>query len=150
VPEVLRYMKSFVHFLLELEELWLQTRKRSEREQRILDALTQIRGQVMSNVRIADLQRAYAHAKLQVPSRLRLILSEYNILSTRRMTSREELRQFWQQTKEQLRTGRLTRIRLHTMVRNVWRELKLHTSFAISFSYNLMPSRPPQSTMVTE
>ena len=150
VPEVLRYLKSFVHFLLELEELWLQTRKRSEREQRILDALTQIRGEVMSNVRIADLQRAYAHAKLQVPSRLRLILSEYNILSTRRMTSREELRQFWQHTKEQLRAGRLTRIRLHTMVCNVWRELKLHTSFAINFSFNLMPSRPPQNTMAME
>ena len=128
----------------------LQTRKRNEREQRILDALAQMRGEVLSNVRIADLQRAYAHAKLQVPSRLRLMVSEYNILSIRHMTTRADLRQFWQHTKEQLRAGRLTRIRLHTMVRNVWRELKLHTSFAISFSFNLMPSRPPQDTMVLE
>ncbi len=149
VPEVLGYLKATLHFLLELEELWLQTRKRSDREQRLLDALAQIRGGVLGNVRIADLQRAYAHAKLQVPSRLRLVLSEYNILSIHRITTRKELRQFWQHTKEQLRTGRLTRIRLHTMVRNVWRELKLHTSFAISFSFNLMPSRP-RNTMVME
>ena len=151
VPEVLGYLKAFVHFLLELEELWLQTRKRSEREQRLLDALAQIRGevQVLSNVRIADLQRAYAHAKLQVPSRLRLVVSEYNILSIRRITTRQELRQFWQHTKEQLRSGRLTRIRLHTMVRNVWRELKLHTTFAFSFAFNLMPARP-RNTMVME
>ena len=150
VPEVLGYLKATVHFLLELEELWLQTRKRSEREQRLLDALAHIRGGVLSNVRIADLQSAYAHAKLQVPSRLRLVLSEYNILSIHRITTREELRQFWQHTKEQLRSGRLTKIRLHTMVRNVWRELKLHTSFAYSFAFNLMPSRPRQNTMAVE
>ena len=150
VPEVLGYLKATVHFLLELEELWLQTRKRSEREQRLLDALAQIRGGVLGNVRIADLQRAYAHAKLQVPSRLRLVLSEYNILSIRRITTREELRQFWQHTKEQLRSGRLTKIRLHTMVCNVWRELKLHTSFAYSFAFNLMPPRPPQKTMAVK
>ena len=150
VPEVLGYLKATVHFLLELEELWLQTRKRSEREQRLLDALAHIRGGVLSNVRIADLQRAYAHAKLQVPSRLRLVLGEYNILSIHRITTRAELRQFWQHTKEQLRSGRLTKIRLHTMVFNVWRELKLHTSFAYSFAFNLMPSRPRQNTMAVE
>ena len=105
--------------------------------------------QVLSNVRIADLQRAYAHAKLQVPSRLRLIAGEYNILSIRRITTRRELRQFWQHTKEQLRSGRLTKIRLHTMVCNVWRELKLHTTFAFSFAFNLMPARP-RNTMAME
>ena len=141
VPEVLGYMKAWVHFLLELEELWLQTRKRSEREQRLLEALASIRGGVLHNARIEELQLAYARAKLGVPSRLRLLLSKCNIWSIGRITSREELRQFWRHTKEQLRAGDVLRIQVHKMIQNLWRELKLHTGFAVSFAFNLLPSR---------
>ena len=141
LPQVLSYVKALAGFLLELEELWLQTRKRSEREQRLLEALAHIRGGVLANARIADLQRAYAHARLQVPSRLRLIASKCNIWSIGRMTSRAELRQFWQYTKEHLRSGRLTKIPFHTMVRNLWCELKLHVGFIVSFIFNLVPNQ---------
>ncbi|MBM3223396.1 MAG: radical SAM protein [Candidatus Tectomicrobia bacterium] len=148
VPEVLGYLKAWVHFLLELEELWLQTRKRSEREQRLLEALASIRGGVLHNARVEELQLAYARARLEVPSRLRLLLSQCNIWSIGRMTSREELRQFWRQTKEQLRTGNLLNIKLHKMVQNVWRELKLHTGFAVSFAFNLLPGRSEKQVVV--
>lgn len=148
VPEVLRYLKAWVHFLLELEELWLQTRKRSEREQRLLDALASIRGEVLHNARIEELQLAYARAKLEVPSRLRLAMSKCNIWSIGRMTSRQELRQFWQQTKEQLRNGNLFNIQVHKMVQNLWRELKLHTGFAVSFAFNLLPGRTEKQMVV--
>ena len=141
LPEVLGYLKAMGGFLLELEELWLQTRKRSEPEQRVLEALKHIRGGVLQNVRIADLQRAYAYAKLQVPSRLSLILSKCNILSIGRITSRQELRQFWQHTKEQLRAGRLWHIPVHKMIWNMWREIKLHTGFVVCFAFNLIPSQ---------
>jgi hypothetical protein len=140
-PEVLGYLKALGGFLLELEELWLQTRKRSEREQRLLEALKHIGGGVLQNVRIADLQRAYAYARLQVPSRFHLILSKCNILSIGRITSRQELRQFWQHTKEQVRAGRLLHIPVHKMIWNVWREIKLHTGFVVCFAFNLIPSQ---------
>jgi radical SAM superfamily enzyme YgiQ (UPF0313 family) len=139
VPEVLGYLKAWGHFLLELEELWLQTRKRSEREQRLLEALASIRGEVLGNVRIAELQLAYARARLQVPSRLRLLARKCNFWSLDLMTSREELRQFWQHTQQHLRRGNLLRIPVHKMLQYLWREVKLHTGFAVSFAFNLMP-----------
>jgi hypothetical protein len=148
VPEVLGYLKAWVHFLLELEELWLQTRKRSDREQRVLEALASIRGGVLHNARIEELQLAYARAKLEVPSRLRLLLSKCNIWSIGRITSREELRQFWGHTKEHLRTGHLLKIQVHKMVQNLWRELKLHTGFAVSFAFNLLPGPADKQIMV--
>lgn len=148
VPEVLAYLRAWIHFLLELEELWLQTRKRSEREERLLEALASIRGGVLHNARIEDLQLAYARAKLEVPSRLRLFLSKCNILSIGRITSRAELRQFWHHTKEHIREGRLLQIPVHKMVQNLWRELKLHTGFAMSFAFNLLPSRTDNTVIV--
>jgi Radical SAM superfamily len=141
VPEVLGYLRAGVHFLLELEELWLQTRKRSEREQRLLEALASIRGEVLGNVRIAELQLAYARAKLQVPSRLRLMARKCNFWSLDLMTSRQELQQFWRHTTQHLRRGNLLRIPVHKMLRYLWRELKLHTGFAVSFAFNLVPTR---------
>jgi hypothetical protein len=140
VPEVLRYIRAWVHFMLELEELWLQTRKRSEREQRLLEALASMRGGVLGNVRIKDLQLAYARARLEVPSRLRLLAKSWNIWSLDLMTSRAELRQFWQHTTTLLRTGRLFRLPLHKMLLNLWRECKLHTGFMVSFMFNLLPA----------
>ncbi len=148
VPEVLRYLKAGVHFMLELEELWLQTRKRSEREQRLLEALASIRGEMLHNAGIEELQLAYARAKLEVPSRIRLALSQCNICSIGRITSRAELRQFWHHTTEQFRTGNLLKIQVHKMVRSVWQEVKLHTGFAVSFAFNLLPGRAEKRMMV--
>jgi radical SAM superfamily enzyme YgiQ (UPF0313 family) len=139
VPEVLAYLKAWIHFLLELEELWLQTRKRSEREQRLLEALASIRGGVRDNIRVRDLQLAYARAKLQVPSRLHLMVKKCNIWSLDLMTSRAELRHLWQHTKEHLRTGNL--LKVPRMLQYLWREFKLHTGFAVSFAFNLVPTR---------
>ena len=119
----------------------MQTRKRSEREERLIEALTSIRGGVLHNARIEELQLAYARAKLAVPSRLRLFLSQCNIWSIGRMTSREALRQFWHHTKEHIRAGNILKIPVHKMVQNLWRALKLHTGFAVSFAFNLLPTR---------
>jgi radical SAM superfamily enzyme YgiQ (UPF0313 family) len=148
LPETMRYMKAWFQFLLELEELWLQTRKRSEREQRLIEALASIRGGVVHNPRIEELQQAYARAKLQVPSRLRLLAHKCNIWSINLTTSRQELRQFWQQINALLHSGKLARIPVHKLVRNVWYEIKLHTGFGISFIFNLVPSHRDRSVAV--
>jgi hypothetical protein len=34
------------------------------------------------------------------------------------------------------------------MVQNLWRELKLHTGFAVSFAFNLLPTRTDNQIMV--
>ena len=68
--------------------------------------------------------------------------------SYRCITSRQELRQFWGHTKEQLRTGNLLRLQVHKMEQNLWRELKLHTGFAISFAFNRLPTRTDNQIVV--
>jgi radical SAM superfamily enzyme YgiQ (UPF0313 family) len=138
VPEVLSFLKALGRFLLELEELWLQTRKRSEREQRLLEALSHIRGGMLDNVRIKDLQLAYARAKLRVPSRLRLMAQTCNIWSLNWVTSREELRQFWRHTTAHVRTGNI--LKVPRILQYLWREGKLLIGFAISFAFNLVPT----------
>lgn len=145
LPEIARYLKAWIGFLLELEELWLQTRKRSEREQRVLDALVSIRGGVLHNARVEEWQQAYARAKLQVPSRVRLLMQKCNIWSITAMTSRQELRQFWRQTKELVHAGKLARIPVHKLVRYLWHEVKVHTRFGVSFVFNLVPQRNDRS-----
>lgn len=139
LPEVLGYLKAWGGFLLELEELWLQTRKRSEREQRLLEALSHIRGGMLDNVRIQDLQLAYARAKLQVPSRLRLMAQKCNFWSLHLVTSRDDLRRFWRSTKQQVRTGNI--LKVPRMLQCLWRECKVLTGFAVSFAFNLVPPR---------
>ena len=74
--------------------------------------------------------------------------SKCNIWSMGRITLREELRQFWSHTKEHLRTGRLLKIQVHKMAQNLWRELKLHTGFAVSFAFNLLPGPADKQIMV--
>jgi hypothetical protein len=113
-----------------------------------LEALASIRGGVLHNARIEELQLAYARAKLEVPSRLCLLLSKCNIWSIGRITSREDLRQFWSHTKEHVRTGNLLKIQVHKMVQNLWRELKLHTGFAVSFAFNLLPGHTGKQMVV--
>lgn len=139
IPEALGYLRAWVHFVLELEELWLQTRKRSERERRLLEALASIRGGVLDNIRIKDLQLAYARARLHVPSRLHLLAKKYHLGSLDLLTSREELRHFWRQTLKHLRTGNL--LHVPRMLPGLWRELTVHTGFIISFMFNLVPTR---------
>ena len=106
-------------------------------------------GWVLHNARIGELQLAYARAKLQVPSRLRLLARKCNIWSIDAITSRQELQQFWRHTKELLHSGKVVKIPVHKMVRYVWHEVKLHTGFAVSFIFNLIP-RPTDSPIAVE
>jgi hypothetical protein len=48
---------------------------------------------------------------------------------------------------EHLRTGNLLKIQVHKMVQNLWREIKLHTGFAVSFAFNLLPGSADKQIM---
>ena len=148
LPEIASYVKAWAKFVLELEELWLQTRKRSDREQQLMDALASIRGGVMQKPRIEDLRLAYKRAKLEVPSRLRLYLQKHSIWSANSMKSRQELRQFWLDVQKLWQEGKLVKIPVHKLVWHLWSEVKLHTRFAISFVFNQVPQRTDGSMVV--
>jgi len=93
--------RSWILLALEMEELWLQTRKRSEAEVRLLAEIKRIRVQVNRNLRSAELQLAYVRTRihfpeLRVPSRLSLAFRNLNFRMAKRFTySRSDLKLFW-------------------------------------------------------
>jgi radical SAM superfamily enzyme YgiQ (UPF0313 family) len=93
--------KSWFFLLLEMEELWLQTRKRSDAEVRLLNEIKDLRKELNRNLHSAELQLAHIRAKinfpeLRVPSRIALVFRYLNFQMAKRITySRSDLKFFW-------------------------------------------------------
>ncbi len=93
--------RNWLALILEMEELWLKTRKRSAAEIRLLAEIKRLRQEVRRNLRSAELQLAHARARvhfpeLQVPSRFTLAFRGLNLRMAKRITdSRAEQRHFW-------------------------------------------------------
>jgi radical SAM superfamily enzyme YgiQ (UPF0313 family) len=101
----LRYLlHDWISLLLEMEEVWLQTRKRSEAETRLLAEMEKLRTQVNRNLHAAELQLAHARTRmhfpeLRVPSRLSLAFRNLNFRMAKSLTySRADLHYFWRRT----------------------------------------------------
>jgi hypothetical protein len=90
--------------VLEMEELWLQTRKRSDAEIRLLAEIKRLRQEANRNLRAAELQLAHMRARIQfpelhVPSKLALMFRDLNFRMAKRITySRADLKVFWKRT----------------------------------------------------
>ncbi len=93
--------RQWLSLALEMEELWLQTRKRSDAEIRLLSEIKRLRQELNRNLHSAELQLAYVRARihfpeLRVPSRLTLALRGLNFRLAKRITySRADLKLFW-------------------------------------------------------
>ena len=61
--EIARLAISWAKFLKEMEEVWLQTRKKSETEERWLGQIQKIQGEIWQALRIGELQKLYDNAK---------------------------------------------------------------------------------------
>jgi len=101
----LRYLiPSWISLALEMEELWLQTRKRSQAENRLLAEIENLRKQANRNLRAAELQLAHVRTRihfpeLRVPSRMALAFRNLNFRMTKRLAySRADLQYFWHRT----------------------------------------------------
>ena len=94
-----------------MEELWLQTRKRTETERRVLEELTRVRNELRP--------------------RLRLVLEGYVCFHAGRLSgSRRELAQFWIDIGRRLRAGRVEALlRLDRILLNGLREGLLAAEF---------------------
>ena len=129
--EVRRLMRSWVSLALEMEELWLQTRKRSDAEVRLLAEIERLRHEVNRNLRAAELQLAHVRARihspeLRVPSRLALAFRNVNFRMAKRITcSRADLEAFWNRS---CRPTMLL-IRPDKVIVNLLRDLQLFLLF---------------------
>jgi hypothetical protein len=132
--EIRGQIRSVYRLLIEMEELWLQTRNPSEAEQRVVEELGRIRG-AYGRLRVSDLQTAYKSVKdrfptLRVPSRLLLFWGKWSpLLVPNRVYTRADLADFWGNIKRRWRDRSWVRIPLHRVPLNLLRDLQISLLF---------------------
>ena len=130
--------RDWISLLLEMEELWLQTRPRSAGELRLMAELKRGREEANRSLRSAELQLAHIRArihfpKLRVPSRLTLAFRDFNLGFAKRVTySRADLQKFWNKTWRSWRRGRIFLIRPHKVVLSFYRDVQLLFLFVMA------------------
>jgi radical SAM superfamily enzyme YgiQ (UPF0313 family) len=148
VPEIYRYLRGAVRLTLEFEELWLQTRQRSETEMRVHDELRRMRAELARSLRISELRTAYLRAKsaipaIEVPSRLRLLEVKLSVLEASRLReTRSDLHGFWDRLRQRLRRGRVDALlRLDRIALNALREVRITAGFFVALALgNRLPA----------
>ena len=88
---------TWVKFLKEMEEVWLQTRKKSETEERWLEQIQKVQSDIWQALRIGEIQKLYTNAKETLPERARAILEPVEDLSSRVVYNRSDLKRFLRQ-----------------------------------------------------
>ncbi len=109
--ETVRLFITWAKFIKEMEEVWLQTRKRSEKEERWCEDIQRIQGEIWQALKIAELQKIYADAKASLPARGKALLEPFEELSSKILFSRKDLQKFLTQW-EGLQ-GRTQELRAH-------------------------------------
>jgi hypothetical protein len=136
--EVRTHLGGMVRVLLEMQELWLQTRHPSEAEQRVVEELARIRA-AYGRLKLADLQLAYLRAKaqfpaLRVPSKLHLLWARWvPLLAPRSVYTRADLDSFWEAVRKYWSERRWFRIPPHGVALNLFREAQLSLLFLMQF-----------------
>jgi hypothetical protein len=121
--------------MLEMQELWLQTRRPSEAEQRVVEEINRLREAARGKLRVADLQLAHIRARVQfpsirVPSKLHLLWAKwYPLLAPGKVYTRADLDNFWQTTRQRWHDRQWLRIPPHLVAFNMFRDAQLQLLF---------------------
>jgi len=102
--EITHLLIAWAKFVKEMEEVWLQTRKRSETEERWLAQAQSVQGEIWQALRIGELQKLYGGAKETLSDAAKTLLDPLEELSSKILFSRRDLDQFLIQW-ENLRSG---------------------------------------------
>jgi radical SAM superfamily enzyme YgiQ (UPF0313 family) len=108
--EITHLLISWAKFMKEMEEVWLQTRKKSETEERWMEQLQKLQAEVWQALRIGELQKVYANGKGALPDKARALLDPFEELSSRILLSRTDLDRFlrqWGKLRERIQELRL-------------------------------------------
>jgi radical SAM superfamily enzyme YgiQ (UPF0313 family) len=98
--DILQLLGSWVFFLKEMEEVWLQTRKKSETEERWLAEIERVQGEIWRTLKVAEWQEIYRNARTALPARAKTLLDPFEELSSKILSSRKELSSFLEQWEE--------------------------------------------------
>ncbi len=141
--EVKQHLGSMLRLLLEMEEVWLQTRQRSEAEQRVVEELSKLRDKY-GRLRLADLQAAYQKAKsnfpsLRVPSKVQLFWTKWSplVAPNKVLYTRADLKTFWGSVRERWAERKWFRLPVLRMPLYLIRDAQLSALF---FLYLVRPN----------
>ena len=95
--EIAALLIVWAKFLKEMEEVWLQTRKKSETEERWLEQIQKTQSDIWQALRIGEIQNIYNNAKDTLPERVKNLLAPLDDLSSRILYSRRDLNRFLKQ-----------------------------------------------------
>ncbi|HEU4345688.1 MAG TPA: hypothetical protein VFU31_29415, partial [Candidatus Binatia bacterium] len=130
--EVLHLFMSWAKFLKEMEEVWLQTRKKSEQEEKWLEQAQRIQGEIWQALKIAEWQQAYSNAKSGLSAKAKALLDPFEELSSKIIFSGKDLNAFlrqWGSLQSKLQETRLHLTRDGEAAREWLDEmLRIHTS----------------------
>jgi len=101
---------AWAKFLKEMEEVWLQTRKKSETEERWLEQIQKTQSDIWQALRIGEIQNIYNNAKDSLPERVKNLLAPLDDLSSRILYSRSDLNRFltqWEHLRQNIQELRL-------------------------------------------
>lgn len=128
-------LAGMYRLMLEMQELWLQTRRPSEAEQRVVEEINRLREAARGKLRVADLQLAHIRARVQfpsirVPSKLHLLWAKwYPLLAPGKVYTRADLDNFWQTTRQRWHDRQWLRIPPHLVAFNMFRDAQLQLLF---------------------
>jgi radical SAM superfamily enzyme YgiQ (UPF0313 family) len=108
--EITHLLISWAKFIKEMEEVWLQTRKKSETEERWMEQLQKLQAEVWQALRIGELQKVYANGKGALPDKARALLDPFEELSSKILLTRTDLDRFlrqWGKLRERIQELRL-------------------------------------------
>jgi radical SAM superfamily enzyme YgiQ (UPF0313 family) len=108
--ETTHLLISWAKFIKEMEEVWLQTRKKSETEERWMEQLQKLQAEVWQALRIGELQKLYATGKGALPQKARALLDPFEELSSKILLTRTDLNRFlkqWGNLRERIQELRL-------------------------------------------
>jgi len=132
--EIRAHLAGMFRILIEMEELWLQTRHPSEAEQRVVEELAKICA-AYGRLSVADLQSAFKRTKdyfpvLDVPSKLQLFWVKWGpLLVPNKVYTRADLAQFWSGVKQRWVERSWLRIPVHRVPLNLLRDFQLSLLF---------------------
>jgi hypothetical protein len=95
--EITTLLIIWAKFVKEMEEVWLQTRKKSETEERWLEQIQNLQAEIWQVLRIGEIQKLYNNAKETLPERARALLEPLEDLSSRVVSSPRDLNRFLKQ-----------------------------------------------------
>lgn len=128
-----------LQLIIEMQLLWLETRRLSQAEQRVMEELAELRNGSRIRVKLAEVQSAYRRARqalpsLQVPSRFRLFVRKWNPLKTPPVFyPSADVLKFWRTHLEQMRRGRVWKVQPKVFVTRLLLDLRLTIHFAFAW-----------------